>query len=273
MYRNLTGKVLRHGREARQWLACALRRNPGESVFFYTFHKCASTLFSAHVLKSVRGLRNVDYARRIYAGGHTGTAEFVDKGYVYGPIRLSAIPGSPVYENLVGPASEKDFIENRIAVFLIRDPRDILVSSYYSFGFTHGESGVGEIGLHQRMRRERIAGRTVDDYVLDAAPVVRANFLKLGELNEACRRSVVLRYEDMIFDWELFTRELTKYLDIGPSVLRRIYAKSRPRSKEDRSSHRRSGMPGGFRDTLRGRTVDQLNEILGEALDAHGYRT
>jgi hypothetical protein len=44
------------------------KRNSPESVYFYTFHKCAITLFSDYELKNVSGLYNMDYAVQLYTG-------------------------------------------------------------------------------------------------------------------------------------------------------------------------------------------------------------
>ncbi len=42
--------------------------NSYESVYFYTFHKCASSLFSNYVLRNIKGLVHVDYAVQISSG-------------------------------------------------------------------------------------------------------------------------------------------------------------------------------------------------------------
>src|SRR5438132_10534005 len=115
-----------------------------ESVYFYTLHKCASGLFSDYVLKNVRRLRLIDYEDRFYKGEPV-CVTFKEKGFIYGPIRVSNGPQSTIYSKLVEPASRTDFVRDKIAIFLIRDPRDILVSSYYSFGYTHEFSTVKEI--------------------------------------------------------------------------------------------------------------------------------
>ena len=87
----------------------------------------------------------MDYENRLYNGDPVECVTFKGKGFIYGPIRLSYRPQSPIYTRLVEPASRIDFVRGRIAIFLIRDPRDILVSSYYSFGYKHRFSTVKEI--------------------------------------------------------------------------------------------------------------------------------
>ena len=110
-------------------------KNNPKSVYFYTFHKCASTLFNGYVLKNAVGLYNMDYASQIYSGERSSEEKlnFNRNGFIYGPIRISAGVQGPVGEMLVKPTTQHDFVRDKIALFLIRDPRDILVSSYYSF--------------------------------------------------------------------------------------------------------------------------------------------
>jgi hypothetical protein len=242
-----------------------------ESVYFYTFHKCASTLFSSYILKCIEGLHHVDYASQIYSGKRIEQLVFRARGYVYGPIRLSADPMTPVYKTLVAPASELEFIRDKIAIFFVRDPRDILVSSYYSFGYTHGFSPVKEIRKRQEVIRNKIQASSLDEYVLASANAVSKNFETLGELNSVCERSAILKYEDMISNFECFIAQLFKYIVIDRSVVREIYERSRPKQKEDTSSNRRSGKVSGFRSKLKEETIEALNREIEDTLVRFHY--
>lgn len=242
------------------------------SLFFYTLHKCASTLFSDCILKNIEGLKHVDYASQVYNGVIPDTAvSFSNRGYVYGPIRLSTGPVSPVYRALVGPASKIDFIRDKKAIFFIRDPRDILVSTYYSFGFSHGLSPLEFIRLRQLANRERIQKMTLDEYVIDSAPKVIKSFDRVYELSQACSRCVVLKYEDLVDQYDLFIKEFRKYASISDDVERRIYEQSRPVRKEDTTSHRRSGQVKGFQGKLQEQTIRTINDCLGDVLTRFGY--
>ncbi len=67
---------------------------------------------------------------------------------------------------------------------MIRDPRDILVSSYYSFGFSHGFSSVQKIKDIQKERRIIIQSKTIDEYALENSDRILTNF---NTLNKAQR--------------------------------------------------------------------------------------
>src|SRR5947209_5962028 len=134
---------------------------PPESVYVYTLHKCASGLFSDYLLKNVRRLRLIDYADQLYNAAPLEAVTFEERGFVYGPIRLSTGPPSLMYSQLIEPVSKTEFVRDKRAMFVIRDPRDILVSAYYSFGYSHGFSEVKEIREQQQRLRELIRGKTI----------------------------------------------------------------------------------------------------------------
>jgi hypothetical protein len=258
--------------QSKNYLLWRFARNSHDSVYFYTFHKCASTLFSNLVLKNLEGLRHIDYASRIYNGEKIKRLVFEKKGFVYGPIRLSVDPASAEFTQLVNPLCDLDFVRENIVIFLVRDPRDILVSGYYSFGYTHGFSPAYEIRLIQEQRRKRIQNESIDQYAMEAANSVENHFEKLYQLREACHRSVILKYEDMIDHWELFVEDLTRYVDIKENILKKIYSNSRPLEKESRESHRRSGRVGQFRSQLQKTTITYLNKTFESILEKFQYQ-
>jgi hypothetical protein len=198
---------------------------------------------------------------------------FKEKGFIYGPIRLSTDPLLAIYTRFVEPASRTDFIRDKIAIFLIRDPRDILVSSYYSFGYTHGFSTVKELEEQQRQAQELIRRKTIDAFALEVATAILNHFHTIDRLSQACNRGIVLKYEDMIDNWEKFSSGLTKYLDIGQKTLRHTYEQTRPLENESEMGHRRSGRPGAHRDKLLASTVEALNIIFAPVLTRFHYES
>ena len=242
-----------------------------ESVYFYTLHRCASSFFSDFVLKNVRHLRLMDYADRMYNGDPVECVTFKERGFIYGPIRVSTGPESIMYTQFIEPVSRSEFVRDKIALFLVRDPRDIVVSSYYSFGYTHEFSNVREIEQQQRELRENIRRTTIDAYAVDCARFFVRPFQTIDTLTQACTRGILLKYEDMIYDWEKFSSGLSKYLDIGPKRLRQIYTLSRPLENERDTGHRRSGKPGAYKQKLSVSTVEELNSILAPVLTRFRY--
>lgn len=271
MYTGILRRVRRPFATSAERLTWLFKRSSHESVYFYTFHKCASSLFSGYVLKNIEGLRHVDYAGQIYHGKRVEKLAFEETGYIYGPIRLSVDRMSPVYKRLVEPVSDPAFVKDKIAIFLVRDPRDILVSAYYSFGYTHGVSRLKEIQARQKIVRGEIQAKTVDEYAVDSADVIARNFETVNKLSGVCKRSAVLKYETMISDFDGFVGQFTQYVDVSPKVIQQIFQRSRPKQKVNTASHRRSGRPGGFRNALEKETIMVLNRKFEDTLERFQY--
>jgi hypothetical protein len=244
-----------------------------ESVYFYTFHKCASSLFGGYILKNVKGLQHVDYEAQIYNGlVDYQKLDFRSRGFIYGPIRISnSDPTSTVNKLLIAPTSEHKFIRDKISIFFVRDPRDILVSSYYSFGYSHDFSPVKRIREQQEIQREKILAQSLDEYVLGYADGMSKNFTTLYELFCVCERSVILKYEDLINNYEYLIDHLVKYIVMEKDIVQEIYKRSRPKQQEDLGSHRRSGQVGCFRDKLSEKNLLSLNSKLEAVLQVFEY--
>lgn len=242
-----------------------------ESVFFYTFHKCASTLFSGYILKNITGLCNIDYAKMIYSNKMPNKICFKRSGYVYGPIRLSVKTNTPLYEKFTKRVNTNEFVRDKLAIFLVRDPRDILVSQYYSFGFTHSLTPNLKIQNRHLANRAKIKAMTLDEYVVNEAPSIKLYFNIAHELSKGCNRGVILKYEDMIDNHEQFSRDLNQFIKISNKVKDQLFLSTRPKTVEDTSSHRRSGRPGQFRSKLNQKTIKRLNMILKPTLKLFNY--
>lgn len=270
-------RILAKIKRIRQWKTYTQHfrfgSNIPDSVYFYTFHKCASTLFSSYVLKNINGLYHIDYSVQVFSGFKKTDRElnFKKRGFIYGPIRVSSDLSAPVGRSVIKPMIQPEFICDKIALFLVRDPRDILVSSYYSFGFTHSLSHVEEVREHQLEVRKRVKEKSLDEYVLSEADTQVKYFKKMYELSETCKRGTILRYEDMIHNFDEFADKLCQYVSIEDAVLEGLYQRSRPKQSEDRSSHRRSGQVGGFRDKLQEATIEAANKKMAGILTLFGY--
>lgn len=248
-----------------------LPRSNKESIYFFTFHKCASTLFSRYVLKNIKGFHSIDYAKYLAnkPNSHNKKLIFHEKGFIYGPIRLSAIQLE--YSSLVVPTSKPDFIKDKTAIFFIRDPRDILVSAYYSFGFTHKLNPVEEKRREQLERRKLIQSLSVDEYSLMHADQQVEYFNRLKAVASNCDKKLILRYEDMIENFDLFISQFKEIVDIEDEVVRLFYEKSRPKKTVDNSSHRRSGMTKRYQEELKPNTIEVLNDKLQQILKDFKY--
>ncbi len=247
------------------------KRNRRRSVYFFTFHKCASTLFSQLVLPNCIGLRNKNYASQLYVG-KCEPIVFREKGYIYGPIRLSSRPPVREFHDLVEPVSRPEFITDKSAVFMVRDPRDILVSSYFSFGFSHGFSPIDEIRAIQMAERKEIQAMTLDEYAIKHVDSILEDCQNILTLAKCCREHIFLRYEDMVENYYKFIADFQSVVPLKSGVSTLIYDVSRPNQNEDPSLHRRSGKVRGFEEKLSCKTINIINGKLGDMLSNMGYK-
>jgi hypothetical protein len=168
------------------------------------------------------------------------------------------------------------FVEG-LKVLMVRDPRDVLVSRYYSDGWSHKMPPVDDPGtLSRTMERQRARAQntTIDEYALGLVPAAARTLMEYLPLLYS-PTTVVLPYETYVFDKAaLIDRILTHFGWIAePGLIDWIlsWADVFPET-EDPGSHIRQVRPGDHRSKLRADTVDRLNQVLAEVMEPFGYR-
>lgn len=239
------------------------------SVVFVSLHKCATTFFSRHVLPHSQGLTHIDHQYLLYQNKKIGRIICRPFGYVYGVYRIHE-ENHPLNE----PTSiilAQENLQDKQVIFLVRDPRDILVSMYYSFGFSHGYSPNPKIREFQLARRQAIAQMTIDEYAINTAHDLNLRFSIIDSLTTTTRDHVLLRYEDMIQRFNKFFSRLTHFLPLNGHVKSHIYDATRPREVEQPPAHKRSGRVGDHRSKFRPETIATINSILRDTLRTFSY--
>lgn len=240
-------------------------------VLFFTFHKCASTLFKNLVLPNINGYNNIDIATDLYRGGEGTEIDLHKDGSIYGPLRLSAGPKTPLRALVIEPATSKDTLENALSVVFTRDPRDIIVSSYYSFSGTHSLSPNPAIREKQIKQREKMAKLSIDEFALRNGRNQLEAFSRAVKVTENSPNCRVFRYEDMVEKWSSFITSFKEVLPVNDDLYDKWYLASRPSVSEDTSKHKRSGKTNSYLTKLRPETVEILNAELAPILDKFGY--
>ncbi len=238
------------------------------SIMFISLHKCATSYFASYVLKNVSGYEHVDYLNNLY--NNVNVLPVIDrKGIIYGPIRIQDC-NHPRFSFVESLLIANNF--NKIKkIYWIRDPRDILVSMYYSFGFTHGLSKNDEFREYQLKERERIRHQSLDEYVLSEQHLIKQKFSRMHELMSFDKNFKLFKYEDMINNFEKFYSDITKVMPIKNDAKFQIYKDTRPNKHEDITKHKRSGVVGGYKNKLQNKTIKILNEKLQPILDEFDY--
>lgn len=239
------------------------------SLFFFTFHKCASVFVSRFVLQQARGFVHVDHAGRMALGEALPADPFLRRGHLYGPLRLSA--QGVVLDRLIMPALEAARRDGCRICLMVRDPRDMLVSQYF-----HNRDGRALRPDHtgapwKEGERAAAVELGIDRYVLEKADRFLAGCERAARLVAESPSTHVLRYEDMVDDWDAFLERLQSVFDLSAETIRNVAVESRPNAVERSGAHKRSGRTGDHRRKLTPETVDAITSRFTSFLETFGY--
>lgn len=159
-------------------------------------------------------------------------------------------------------------------IFHLRDPRDILVSEYYSFGWIHPahREDMAE-------RRRQIQEMSIDDYVIrqpeESRLPVDKKYAVLEDYQFDDSRETVVKYEQMVTQFPQWCyRVLVGAGFRNPTwMTARLAWKYRNEFKTQGESltHKRRITPGDFRDKLKPATIEILNERFEKTLTRFDY--
>ena len=237
--------------------------NP-QAVIFHSLHKCASMFMYQVFFRLSRAKRLPYYSpNHIEPTDHLVTPD-IDHNFCFGPVRDF---------RLDNPELNSSVSTKRI--FQIRDPRDILCSEYYSFGWTHIERDFTE---RAKQTREQIRNQTIDEYLLDeeGGAFRLCRRLKPLLLNLSAPDVTLVTYEEMVSNFPSWLRKVVEPFDFNPIyksfLMKKLCIKYKNEFRPDPSNpHKRNVKPGEHRRKLKPETIAELNRQLAPYLEATGY--
>jgi hypothetical protein len=160
-------------------------------------------------------------------------------------------------------------------IFHLRDPRDILVSEYFSFGWIHPTEN---IPLDDR--RSEIQKMTVDEYVVlqseQSAWPVDQKYQPLIDYQFDPEFETVVKYEQMVTDFPRWCRQVVQACGIRfPKIVTARLAwryRNEFKTTGETMQHKRRITPGDFRDKLKPETIEILNQRFEPILKRFDYR-
>jgi hypothetical protein len=184
------------------------------------------------------------------------------KGYMYGVYRKFGLDQKPDFNHFD--------VKNKKSILVVRDPRDILTSHYFSQYFSHVKPG-------QRDKRisEDLEGMSIDAFVLSRMKNFRGRFEKYIHNLLPIEKCKVFRYEDIIYDIEDFIVSSTNHLNLEISVEQSrnlVKNESRIPAKENKHKHIRKAIPEDHKEKLKPATINVLNEYFSEILSVFKYK-
>jgi hypothetical protein len=245
-------------------------------------YKAGSTMLFNYMMDICEALniQYVNYPGWLWSAGHNLTET------CYAPANAVGIYGlNMVYAGNREPISGIGSVALKSArsFTMIRDPRDCLVSMYFSFLGSHPapDSLTQEQKIawsaHKQMLREETP---IDVYVVQEAPKYKANVLSMLAFAAKTGKADIIRYEDFVLDkiklcaviMDALCNSLMKPIEARDINLEPI-AKARDMIPENErpNQHVRRAIPGDHIDKLNPETIDQLNLIFDEVLLRYGY--
>lgn len=245
--------------------------NSPTGYFVYALHKSASMFLWKFYADVSRRLELPFFSRNNTPPNEKALDRDIRTSFCLGPLRDF---------NLVRPRLRH--VARLEHILQVRDPRDILVSQYFSFGWIHDQQDWDKNKLQER---DWIRGVTVDDYVLERAKkkdMGGREGLKqrykplLKTLKGQPEHVTLLKYEDMVLDYGNWIPKALAPLGVKSddpmvSELWEAYHGEFEVSGEEQR-HRRKVIPGDHIEKLKPETIGRLNEIFAEELAALGYQ-
>lgn len=242
------------------------------SILFFTLHKCGS-VFSGKVLKYI--LKNADMSFVDLYGYFDMSDDYplldyidsmdtqiVEKivqairpqGYVYAPLR---------FPNLIPYIRE---IKKYKIILMIRDPREIIVSAYYSFGFTHALPVVPAKREKYLREKKQISSMTLDEYVYKNTEYWKRTLLSYYEtILKNSEQNLLLKYETLNDDFFAWLQNLVDFLGVEPSssAMKHIIFLNQSYKTKKRKN---------LLDCLEKNTLNFLDQELADVMFFYGYK-
>lgn len=245
-----------------------------QDVYAFSVHKCGSSLMYGMISEICKrsGIPGISIPDLLFNNG------FFDNEWQSDDCLVNLLGIGRVY---YGFRYLPDFfkkqnshLKGKKSVLLIRDPRDALVSMYYSFGgkyISHALPKINAEKLLTELKKNSVLD--IDDYVLQEANILHAkldnykNYLDFDHV-------LLYRYEEAYFDKKEFLKKIFSHfaLDVASEILTEVAVENDIRPTiEDPTKHIRKGTPGDHREKLRPSTITQLNDIFRETCQWYGY--
>lgn len=243
----------------------------GKSILIYTFNKAASMVLHK-VAEKIRRELKIKYSsinhekdwEEIKQKSWKTFIEDADEMSIFGPIRAS--------RKIIFP----DNMDKYKILLHLRDPRDLLVSKYFSRAYNHARNE-GRFTISDE-EREKMRIEGLSTFIYEFMPQVK-NEYELFITNLIGRSNVVvLKYETMVLDFPAwlkgFLQPFSEYTDDTQKIYDEMvvdYKNEFVVDKEDIYSHKRQVLPGDYLRQLAQNDIDFLNSEFKAVLKAVDY--
>ena len=251
--------------------------HPHPSVVHFSFYR-AATQYVKQVLARCaleEGMRHADFNQYSW----DTTFPYLDSlsPTQIAPYRHVFKPQGYFYGVFGGWVREIPQLERYRVVLTVRDPRDILVSLYFSMAYSHAappRESAHYVGFLQS--RDQARRHSIDTYVLAESDRLLTDYRNYAtHLVGRHPRLHIARYEEMTASFSTWLKNLLAACELDPSLgLRRRLIEefhAMQPAREDVHQHVRLARPGDYLAKLRPETIALLNAKFAPVLDLFGY--
>ena len=157
----------------------------------------------------------------------------------------------------------------------VRDPRDILVSEYFSLGWLHTSQNWSEAG---KQRREKIQSMSIDEFVLDESLHGKQPLFERMEpvLQLAQQDNVQLvKYETLVTQFPIWLETVMSFAGLGDAhdLKSKLIHQYKDEFQPDQSEggHKRNIVPGDYKEKLAAQTIETLTQRFSPLLEQLDY--
>ncbi len=245
-----------------------------ETYYAFAFHKSGSVLLNAMVseLCKAADVSFVDVPGLLFSKGYPLSAVTNHCGGLFG--QEGVCFGG--FRHIPPPVLGLELTANSRSVLLVRDPRDMLVSHYFSMLKSHAVPQGGKVRDYLLEAREAAGQTTIESYVLEKADFFVKQFIRYEAdlLRTHGDRTRIYRYEDVIFEKGDWLADINDWFGWGVNraTIDKIASAHDVRpDKEDEGKHVRRVVPGDHREKLGQETIEKLNEMFRPVVKPFGY--
>lgn len=252
-------------------LSLGLYEEQKDNIYHCSIQKGASswfaTLFNDPIMLKLTN-------RPFYRPGKDFIGEYKDKldllsdlpkGHIISPIYIR-------YDDFLKIPKTKKYK----AFYVMRDPRDFVISQYFSIKYTHGSS---EEVLKQR---ELLESMSEEDGIMNRIPFLIDSYRAMQSWTKSTDENVlVCKFEDLFgANQSTHLKKLFDHLDIKPNekqfnyIIEKYSFKNiagRKKGDGDKHSHYRKGVAGDWKNYFTDMHKTKFKELAGDILVDLGY--
>lgn len=244
-------------------------------IFVHGLHKSAS-MFLYKIFKDLAEEAGIDYYSANYKPEGSNKPEpnqrelkrVTRNSFCYCPVRHFARTPEDI------PTQKKEWgdrpfivsddfpnVSQIYRIFQIRDPKDILVSQYFSFGFIH--FGRNETNA----KKAKLQNMTIDEYCLEYADELLSKYQNIFSIIQDNNPNYsIVKYETMVLNYRYWLSQIIQPFKFELSteeVLEKYYRKYKQEFNteefEESMKHKRKMIPGDHKEKLQNTTIKLLD--------------